>query len=158
EADRAGIEDLPVQEKVVIDAERVGQREVLIDAFDAKRAGMVDRAQHGLLAVNEDLPLGLRLVTGQDLHQRRLAGAVVPEDAQDLALLQLERDAAQCCDRAEGLGDILGAQRLWRAISAHHAPPPRPMRDIWMLNSMAARIAAPRMMLKVKALMPIRVN
>ena len=41
-----------------------------------------------------------------DVHQRRLAGAVLAGEGVDLAPAQLEIDAAQRADRAERLGEI----------------------------------------------------
>ena len=43
---------------------------------------------------------------GQRLDQRRLAGAVVAEEAQDFARVHLQRDVVQDVDRAEGLVDV----------------------------------------------------
>src|ERR1700722_20847727 len=115
--------------------------------------------------MDEQLALGRRQVSGQDLHQCRLAGAVVAQDAQDLALSQLQRYPGQCRERAEALDDALGAQGVGRwggaAFSqggAHRGAPRRRRRPTWMLNSIAAKMAAPRMMLNMKALTPIRVN
>src|ERR1700683_4024053 len=63
----------PVQEHVVVDAEPGNQREVLVDDVDAERAGVLDRLEHGLLAVDDD-PAGVRLLEATDgLHQRALA-------------------------------------------------------------------------------------
>src|SRR4029079_3572733 len=42
-----------------------------------------------------------------DLHQRRLAGAVVAEQRHHLAAADVERDAAQRLDGAELAGDLL---------------------------------------------------
>ena len=51
-----------------------------------------------------------RLVdAGEDLDQRRLAGAVVAEQAQHLARLHLERDVVKHVDRAERLVDVRSA-------------------------------------------------
>src|SRR5262249_49937776 len=96
------------------------------------------------------------VIPGQDLDQRRLAGAVVAEDAERLAARDAQRHAVQRDDAAERLGQVLGADRL-----AHRAPPNgRWARNLarWMLAIIAIRIAAPMMMSKVKALMPCRVN
>ena len=58
QAKRPPTHDLPVQEHVVIDAQRIGQRQVLIDAFDAERARVIDRAQRRFLAADTNsLPL-----------------------------------------------------------------------------------------------------
>ena len=42
----------------------------------------------------------------EHLDQRRLAGAVVAEEAEHLARVDLERDVVEDVDRAEGLVDV----------------------------------------------------
>jgi hypothetical protein len=116
------MDDLAVQEDVVEDAQLVHQGEVLVDGVDAVRARLADGVQLDRLAVDVDRP-GVRLVVaGQDLDQRRLAGAVVAEQAEHLALLEMQVDVAQRGDRAEALGDALDAQDLG------HVSPPLPPR------------------------------
>jgi hypothetical protein len=46
-------------------------------------------------------PVGAR----QDLHQRRLAGAVLAHQSVDFSGIDREVDAAECLDAEEGLGD-----------------------------------------------------
>ena len=43
---------------------------------------------------------------GEDLDQRRLSRAVVAEQADDLALVDVQVDAAERVDTAERLGDV----------------------------------------------------
>ena len=50
-------------------------------------------------------PSSCATTPGEDLDQRRLAGAVVAEQREDLALAQLERDVAQRERRAVLLGE-----------------------------------------------------
>ena len=57
------------------------------------------------LAVDRDLAARRTVDAREDLDQRRFAGAVVAEQAMDLAELDLERDVAQRDHRAEELGD-----------------------------------------------------
>jgi hypothetical protein len=45
-------------------------------------------------------------VAGEDLHQRRLAGAVGPEQADDLTLLDRKRHVTERLDRPVSLGDF----------------------------------------------------
>ena len=47
------VEALALEEHVLVDGELVDQREVLVDAVDPQRARVVDRAQLGLLAVDD---------------------------------------------------------------------------------------------------------
>ena len=49
---------------------------------------------------------------GEDLDERRLAGAVVADQPEHLALAQVQADVAQRRDRAEALGDVLDAQHV----------------------------------------------
>ena len=49
-------QQFPLQEHVVVDAEPVDQRQILIDALDAERASVVDRPQLDRPAVDKDLP------------------------------------------------------------------------------------------------------
>jgi hypothetical protein len=70
----------------VVDAEPVDQRQILIDAFDSERAGVVDRGELDRLSLDEQLPgIGL-VIAGQDLDQGRFSGAVVAEDAERLRI------------------------------------------------------------------------
>ena len=55
--------------------------------------------EHGL-AAHDDLAARRLHHAGQDLDQRRLAGAVVADEADDLALVDVEIDAAQRVDAA----------------------------------------------------------
>src|SRR5579872_1362425 len=116
---------------------------------------MVHRMQRDFLPPNEQLPAARRFITSQDLHQRRFAGAVIAKDPKDLSLPQRQRHAVERGNGPESLDDLLRPQRL--RITTHR-PPSRASRVMWMLNSIAPRIAAPRMMLNRNALMPMSVN
>ncbi len=71
------------------------QREVLVDHLDADVAALVRVAEVGRLAGDQDIA-GVALIgAGQDLHQRRLAGRVVADEAEDLAGVQDEVDVGQ---------------------------------------------------------------
>ncbi len=78
---------LAAQEQVVVDRQFVDQRQVLIDGVDPFRARVVDAFRRVRLPVQEHLPAVLALEAAEDLDQRRLARAVVAEQAQHLALL-----------------------------------------------------------------------
>ena len=77
-------------------------------------ARLVDRAQLDRLAVEVDLPRVGLVVAAEDLDQRRLAGAVVAQQAEHLALVERQVDVAQRGHRAEALGHALDAQDLLR--------------------------------------------
>jgi hypothetical protein len=106
------VDDLAVEEDVVEDAQLVDQREVLIDGVDPERAGVDDRVQLDRLVVEVDRPRVRLVVAREDLDQRRLAGAVVAEQAEHLAVLQAQVDVAERGDGAEPLGHALDAQDL----------------------------------------------
>ena len=81
------------------------ERQVLVDGLDARRLGLRRRGKMPLGAVEDDAPGACRHAAGDDLDQRRFAGAVVAEQRHDLAATDVEADAAQRLDRAEMLGD-----------------------------------------------------
>ena len=56
---------------------------------------------------DDRLALGRRHVAGQDAHRRRLAGAVRPEEAEDLAALDAEADVVDGGDAAVAFREVL---------------------------------------------------
>ena len=105
-----GMRLLAAQEHVLEDGELVDQRQVLVDGVDPQRPRLVDAARRVWLAPQEHLAPVRFLEAADDLHQGRLAGAVVAEQAEDLALAEVQVDVAQARRRAEALGDVLDAQ------------------------------------------------
>ena len=85
---------------------QVGEKvELLVDCSDAERLGVLRGGEDPLLARDLDAA-GIRtLGTGQDLEQRRLAGAVLTEQAVDLAGVEIERDVVQRLHAGVELGD-----------------------------------------------------
>src|SRR4029450_10477773 len=111
-AEQRPADQLPVEEHVVVDAQLVDQGQVLVDGVDAEAPGVVDGAQRHLLAADED-PAGVGLVeAAEDLDQGRLAGAVVADEAEHLALAEAQVDVAEGGDPAEALGRVLDPQGL----------------------------------------------
>ena len=74
------------------------------------------------LAADEDLAAGRLDHAGEDLDQRRLAGAVVADQADDLAAVDMKIDAAERIDAAVGFRDVA---KLDQALG-HGRPPPLP--------------------------------
>ena len=103
---------LAAQEHVVVDGQFVDQRQVLVDGVDAFRARVVDALRFIRLAVQEHAARVLLLKAGDDLDQRRLARAVVAEQAEHLALAQVQVDVAQRRHGTEALGDVFDAQHV----------------------------------------------
>ena len=116
------------------DRQRRHEREILVDGVDPERPRVVDGAERHLLAVDEDpAPVGPQ-EAGQDLDQRRLAGAVVADEAEHLALGQVHRDVDERRDRAEALRDVLDADRVRRGavpLSRHCSLPRFRRRATW---------------------------
>ncbi len=109
--------ELAAEEHVVGRGQVVGDGEVLVDHLDPDVA-RVDRAvEVHDIALHLDRAGALREVAGDDLDQRRLAGAVVAHEADHLACADFEVDAAQRFDRAEILGDVLQLEKAHGRIS-----------------------------------------
>ena len=102
---------LAAEEHVLGRGQIVAERQILVDDLDALGA-RVDRLVEVLdRALEPDLALARRKVAGDDLDQRRLAGAVVAHQPQHLAGLEVELDALERLDRAEVLGDPAQLQK-----------------------------------------------
>ena len=84
---------------------------MLVDHADAERRRRLRVGDPPHLAVDLDLAAVGRDEPDQDLHQRRLAGAVLAEDAVDLAAVEVEVDAVAGDDVAVALGDPCGWRR-----------------------------------------------
>ena len=80
----------------------------------AKRTGV---------AVDADLAVVVGVHAGEDLHQRRLAGAVLADQRVHLAGAKLEVDAVERGDAGEALGDRLGPQQRRRSRLPGRDPP-----------------------------------
>src|SRR5262245_57788082 len=79
-------------------AERVGN---LVRATDAEAAALVGREPRDVLAAKADGPGVGPLVAPDQVEQRGLPRAVWPDDAERLAGLDRQRDAADGADGAE---------------------------------------------------------
>ena len=93
-------------EHVVGDAEVGEEAELLVDDRDAAVDGVAGALEHHGLAVELECAGGRRLDPGEDLHERRLARAVLAEQRGDAAGDDLEVDAAQGVRGAEHLVDL----------------------------------------------------
>jgi hypothetical protein len=110
---------LGTEEQRAGDGQVVAQRELLVDQRDAARDRVRRRPQHDRLAVDRDRAGVGAQHAGQHLHQRALAGAVPPDQGDDLAALQREVDAAQHRDAVERLADApCGEQRRGHRVVA----------------------------------------
>ena len=77
-----------------------------MDNRDAAVTGVRRRSQPHRLAIEDDLSRRGRDDAGKDLHQCRLAGAVLAEKRRHLPAVDVEVHALQRMDRAVGLGDV----------------------------------------------------
>src|SRR5262249_11828849 len=99
-----------------------GQSQVLVDGLDAGAPCIHRRAEMDLLAVHQDLAMVGRDRAGQRLDQRRLAGAVVADDRQDLAGIEIEIRLVEGRDPAEPLDEPAGREK---GGGVGHAETPR---------------------------------
>src|SRR4029453_17181310 len=96
---------------VLADGHRLEQLDVLERARDPASDDSVRRSSEQPLAVERDLPR-VGLVEPRDHVERgRLAGAVRPDQARDLALLDLERHVVESDDAAESPRDVLELEK-----------------------------------------------
>ena len=78
------------------------------------RPAMLVRAQASDVVSVEDDPAGIeRLEAGDQVEQRRLAGAVRPDDAEDLALVHVEGDVRVGGQAAVALGHAFDVEQRW---------------------------------------------
>ena len=99
------------EEQVEVDRKLRDQREVLVDGLDPVRAGSLDRVEADPLAADDHLAAVLLVEAAQDLDERALAGSVVADEPEHLALAQREVDAAENDERAETLGHAAHLER-----------------------------------------------
>ena len=91
---------------VAVDADAAVDDRVLEDHADV---ALARREPGDILVAEIDRARGLRLETGDDPHQRRLATAGRPEETGDLPAGEGERNIIHRVQRAEGLGELLDA-------------------------------------------------
>src|SRR6202043_2872424 len=100
-------------------------------AADADFGDPVRRARQDALALHQDVA-GARLVEpGEAVEQRGLAGAVRADQAEDLALMHVERHAIQRDDAAEHDADVANRKQgklSLRELGLRHIVPPAPAR------------------------------
>ena len=102
EAEAAG--DLAAHEDVADDGLLDRERAILEHGLDAGVARARAVPVVHLLAADEDVAAGRLDHAGEDLDQRRLAGAVVADQADHLAAVDMQVDAAEREDAPVGLG------------------------------------------------------
>ena len=121
-----------VHEDVLRDAEVGEHQRLLVDARDAERLGVSRVAQlHGATIDVDGARIG-SVQAGDDLDQRRLAGAVLPDQGVHLAGMEVDRDPSQRVGGTEALRHRDdGQQRLTcRHTPIQHALPSRDPRPL----------------------------
>jgi hypothetical protein len=89
----------------------LGQGQVLVDHLDAEPAPLSGVEREDVLAVEFDRAGVGSVDAGDGLHQRRLAGAIVTDEADHFARLDREVDAMQHVDGAKALADALQGEK-----------------------------------------------
>ena len=100
------LQQLAAQEDVGGGGEIVAERELLVDDLDAVLARFDRLVEMDLLALHPERAVGRRKVAGDDLDQRRLAGAVVAHQPDDLTRLERKRHVVERVDGSKMLGDF----------------------------------------------------
>ena len=117
----------------IVEHREIGkQRDVLEGAADADFGDLVRRAGQDALALEQDIALAGLIEPGEAIEERGLAGAVRSDQAEDLALVHVERHAVQRDDAAEHDADVAnrkqGSNRTGlslRELCLHHIVRPR---------------------------------
>jgi hypothetical protein len=99
------------QEQVLIDRKLRNQREILVDRLDSLGPGGRDRVEADALAADDDVAPVLLMEAALDLDERALAGSVVADEPEHLALAQDEVDAAEDDEGTEALGHAAHLER-----------------------------------------------
>ena len=95
-----------VDKNVVRNAQQLFDIQLLINAGDARSSGLVRVLEVLLYAVYEDLTLVCLMYTSQHLDQRRLACAVLADQAEDLARLDCQLHVSQSHYARKTLGRV----------------------------------------------------
>lgn len=111
--DEAGAGRFVAEEDVLGDREVLDEVEFLVDGGDAQAHGGDRRLEPDLFAAPGDLAVVGLVGSGEHLDQGGLAGAVLAEEAVDLAGLDLQVDAVQGADAREELGDAGHGEQGW---------------------------------------------
>ena len=110
--------DLAAQEHVGGDIQGGTDRQVLVHRLDARGASIDGTAEVHHLAVEQDVPSVRDHGSRQALDERRLAGAVVTDDPQDLARVELEVGMVERHHPAIGLDQSARFQDRPRLVHA----------------------------------------
>ena len=108
------------EQDVLGHAEGPHQLEVLVDHADMQASGVRRTAQPYWVVVHQELAGLRRIEAGSDVHQRRLACAILAEQRMHLAPAHQEIRLLQRLEAIEGLAD---AAQLQGVVSFHAGRP-----------------------------------
>src|SRR6185437_7666933 len=121
-----------------------------VDGLDSIGSSGLDRGETDRVSLDQDVSSVGRVEAAQDLDQRALAGAVVPDQPEHFALVQSEVDAAQDRERAEALGHAAHLEDGrpggngwffdWQGVGAHLDLERAMTRSNWTLSAIATMI------------------
>ena len=137
---KSGVRLAPEHE-VGCDRERFDKAEVLVDDRDPRFPRFCGAAEGDRPAFDFDRASVEAVDAAEDLDERRLAGAVLPEQRMNLARPHLKADAAQRPHAAEGLRHALDADK--RRARSGSAGGGRSHHSGSNMSSLTARLAAP---------------
>ena len=92
------------------------QVEFLVDDGDAQFLRLVRIGDVDGPALQEDLAFVQAVDAGEDLHQRRFAGAVLADEAEDFARADVQADVVQRADAGKGFADVIHPQQGVRSV------------------------------------------
>ncbi len=131
--DRPGA--LVAEDDVLRDGERRDEHEVLVDHADPARDRVARRTDARVLALQRDRAGVGAVQAVEDVHERRLSGAVLTEERMDLVLVDDEVDAVQRGEVAEALHDAAHLDERGGGVCHGHSCPcqsrgfaPRPLK------------------------------
>ena len=99
-----------VEKQIFFDAEIGEQAQFLMNEGDAERLRLARILRRDFPAVEFDPAAVLLVDAAENVHGRRLAGPVLPDEAEDATAMQLQTDIAQHLYAEEALVEILDAQ------------------------------------------------
>jgi len=118
--DQAEAVRLAAEEDVLLDREVGHQVELLVDEDDPCRLGGVGVGELDRAPFQCDLARARAVVAGEQLHQRRLAGAVLAHQRVDLPGAHVDVDGVEDLDGSEGLAE---ADAVEDRFVRHRVPP-----------------------------------
>ena len=109
---------LAAKEDVLGRGQLGNQVEFLVDDRDAGALRVLNAGEENRRALDPDLAVIVDVHSGEDLHQGRLARAILPHESMDLAAHEIEVDVAQRCHSGKSFGDAAGLEHngvaAWR--------------------------------------------